>query len=211
MRRTRFLFLILISASAAFAQDSVTFDFAVLNKGADGTVKNLDYKQEMKLTSENRFQFYVNPVSGFVYLILIDAQDQVSLLYPDYSARLGFVQSGAKQIPDADRYFTVDAEPGVERFYLLGSKSRLTTVEDLVARWIKAASDNTKATELSKIRESLQNEIARLVYEAGPYSGGTEKPHSFGGVVRGMEPNAAVSASRITAEQTYARTIRLKH
>jgi hypothetical protein len=211
VKRFSFFMIILISCAALFAQDAVSFDFAILSKDAAGKVKNVDFKQDIKISVKDMFQFYVSPAAGYVYIVLIDAQNQVALLYPDYSAKTGFVQIAPKRLPGEGKYFSVDATPGTERFYLLGSKTRRKKVEDLTARWIKASADKKAASELAAIREDLQDELARLVYEAGPYAGGTEKPHSFGGVVRGADSNSELTVSRITSGQIYARTIRLKH
>jgi hypothetical protein len=210
IRRVFTLMALLVSAvlaSRAFGE-GLSFDFAFVSRGPAGELVPLDFRVDQEIGPERQFKFLISPKQGFIYLILVDAQEEVSLLYPAYTSR-GFVRPAANEVPPGEAWFCVDASQGVEKFELIACASRPSRLEDALLRWCKASAEGRSATS-GDLRESLLNEMAALKRASGRFAEVAGKPTSFGGSVRGSDLSA-FPVSTIEAEGSYARTIRVKH
>ena len=204
------LTVLLVSAvlvSKAFGEE-LSFDFALVSRGPTGELVPLDFRADQEIGPERQFKFLINQKRGFVYLILVDAQEEVSLLYPTYASR-GFVRPVENDVPLGETWFRVDASHGVEKFELIASAARPSRLEDALMRWCKASAEGRSATSRD-LRESLLNEMAVLKRASGRFAEVAGKPTSFGGSVRGSDL-LTFPVSTIAAEVSYACTIRVKH
>jgi hypothetical protein len=208
------VFLLVFVAVAPLAQEMpLAFDWAFVRRATDGSAVPIDFKEKVSIASDDLFKIYVKPVRGaYLYLFLHDASDELSMLFPasfDLFATPSYYGTQVF-VPPGNAWFRLDGTSGVERFYLLVSRTRLATLETVMLALQKVSGDKkSSVTARNAARKSVLDEIARVRKAHSTLTAAAEKPVTFAGGTRGVE--IAKKATRIEAGEFYTRTFRLEH
>jgi hypothetical protein len=202
-------------AGAAFAQAPGTvhfrFAFGAIPGGAPPALTAIT--QDTTLKTGDRIKLMVElQQPGFVYLIHRGPKAEIALLFPP--ALAAPVPVGRKHyVPEGPAWLTLDEVTGDETFYLLGSPTRLGSLETLLTRYA-AEPDSGKPA----VSTEIVAEIRRLRAEHRNVATPAERPVIIGGNVRSLDPASGKSlpdvstvAVEITAGPFYARTFTVTH
>lgn len=143
---------------------------------------------------------------GFVYVVLHDADNQLSLLYPAAPSSGEPSIGVAAYIPAGDAWMQLDERLGVETIHLIAAPMRLDGLEAALKRYAAATSSDRGAAA-----RQVLDEIARLKAQFQPGAAPTERPVEIAGTVRGMPPDIAARAVEVSARRFYSRTITIDH
>jgi hypothetical protein len=149
---------------------------------------------------------------GFVYLIHRSPDNTIDLLFPaDLKASAQLTRR--YDIPEGAPWFELDRNSGSETFYLLASTRRLSDLESLLDRYVKAPASGKAA-----ITTDIVSEVRKLRTQNLDASAQAERPVMIGGNVRSLEaapssamPDVSTIAVEITAKDFYARTFTIDH
>ncbi|MDZ7697817.1 MAG: DUF4384 domain-containing protein [Deltaproteobacteria bacterium] len=151
----------------------------------------------------------------FVYLFYRTGDDDISLLFPyaldqfekDY-------QTGIKYyIPQGSNWFELDQKPDIERFYLLASAQRLSTLEAVFHKYTSAS-----VSDKRKFAKKLIAQIKETRRQHHRFASKAERPIAIGGNVRGERkdrqhafPDIDPIASEVNASDFYGKTFTIEH
>ena len=166
-------------------------------------------RSEPAIEGVEPLRFLIEPGSpSSVYLILLDADDAVHLVYRE--AWVNDAGQGQAHTPLGSGWIEVGGRTGLETLFLLAATEPLTDLEALLDRH-DAAGDQEKDTLGAQIIEEIrrQNEAHREIPRP------VEKPVMIAGPsVAGTDPDApAVErlATEVNAVGFYSRTITIDH
>jgi len=172
--------------------------------------------KDMPLRTGDRLKFFLQPVSGcHIYLIYYGSQGEMHLLFPTQtsSGNQAVSPSIPHLIPEGMDWFSIDNQPGLERFYLLASVEPLSDLENLLMQL-----KNSTPPDRDKLIQEIRTEIKRLKREHRKLAAAAERPMSIGGTVRSLEPDTANAypdvkklANQISAEKFFSRTFTIEH
>lgn len=172
--------------------------------------------KDMTLRSGDRLKFFLEPLNDcHIYLIYHGSQDEMHLLFP--TGKYTSLQDQDLQvpylIPKGSGWFSIDSNPGLERFYLLASPDPLHTLEKLLAQI-----EGSTATDRQSLAQEIRAEIKRLKRSHRQLSAAAERPAAIGGTVRGTipedsgaNPDVRQLAREISASSFYSRTFTIEH
>ena len=147
-----------------------------------------------------------------LYVVHVAPSGAVTALHPVKPVFDGGVGDGREiLLPSGGRWFTLDAETGIERIYLVASVERQEELERALATHA-AASVAGQSESGAAVRKLLLG----LRRSTGNFTRSAEKPVSIAGVVRGAENEAqCVSALRhapiYSAWDLYVKTLTIDH
>ena len=217
MIRKALVLVLLVAAVAGLGAQAadMAFNWAFVKRATDGSPAPVVFSERVAVAAGDLFKIYIEPVrSTFVYLFLYDAQGALQLLFPerfDVFTEPSYLQ---KQyfIPEGENWFSLDNAKGIERFYLLASRERLTRLETLALAHQKAAGDGkSSAAVIGAARQAVLDEIARLRTKHSQLRIAAEKPVTIAGAMRGLNAAVAKEGTRIEAAEFYTKTFRLEH
>lgn len=183
---------------------------------ADGDSKLVSVTGDMDLKTGDQLKFFIRPESeGFVYLFYLSSQGELMMLFPDdlgLFEEKAYGEDGRYYVPRGDSWFKLDANTGLERFYLLASAERLTELERLWASY--EAAGEAKKPALAK---SFVEKVRKIRRARRSFTARAERPVSIGGNLRGYlpvegsYPDVAEIATVISADDFFARTFTIDH
>jgi hypothetical protein len=151
----------------------------------------------------------------FIYLFYRTAEDDIYLLFPytlqpfeaDY-------QTGKKYyIPAGTKWFELDENVGLERFYMLASAKKLIKLETLYNKYHLV--DGSDKQEFAK---KLIAEIHQTIKQHHKFTTAAERPIAIGGNIRGMVkdekaafPDIDPIASEVSTSIFYSKTFTIEH
>lgn len=172
--------------------------------------------QDRPLKAGDKFKMLIElQQKCFVYVIYINPQGEVSLLFPykldqftsDYDV------SRKYYVPKGEAWFELDNNPGNEIFHVLASDKRLGELENLIVQYQSAEAQNK-----GELAERIAGEIRNLKKQHRELSTPAERPVTIGGAIRGIEKpqgdksgDIASFAQDISATAFYAKTITIDH
>lgn len=173
-------------------------------------------ERDTVLKSGDQIKFFLKVDKNcFVYLIYSSSQGELSVLFP-YRFKLQsaeYTVAGHHYIPNGDQWFELDEHTGEEKFYLLGSASRLMPLEALINDYESA--DTAKKPALV---QAILAEIRKLRKENLKFKTYAERPVNIIGNLRGTEKaetaepqDIAKFAVEISADTFYSRTFTIDH
>ncbi len=192
-------------AGAEDEADSVQLRWALGALDTNGDEPNA-VRKDSQLETGTKLKFLVEPLSpGSVYLILLDSQQEIHLLYQ------GSAESSPDRayVPPGRHWFELDDEVGRETFFLLASVEPLEDLDRLLAE--HAAADAAAKKDLGS---AIVDEIRRLHKAHRQFSRPIEKPVMIGGATRGSATGESAIdrlAVEISAERFYGKTITIDH
>ncbi len=180
-------------------------------KNDSGSVELVNIDRDITLKKGDQIKMLVQLKSNcFVYVIHLGSKGEINLLYPEIPGQFNLDEK--VYIPQDDYWFTLDEDKGKEIFYLLASKTVLTSLEDLFKR-VKATDQNDKRdladqiiTEIRKIKKQNKKSLRASA----------ERPVSMGGSFRGVEKKKSDHlitrhSIKITAKDFYSKTFNIEH
>ncbi|OQY38980.1 MAG: hypothetical protein B6229_04650 [Spirochaetaceae bacterium 4572_7] len=168
-----------------FGEDvNFSFDFAFIKKN-----EVIPIKKNIALSDGDKFQLYIKAYDNvYCYIIYEDVQKKI---IPFYHAKLEI--NTEYYFPGSFSYFQVEPPNGKEKFYIVISKDKISSIENSLSN-----NDNDK----------LIDDILRFKQEKNSFTDAPEKPAPMGGVSRGVESSKAVNYS---GDSSYVKTIRFNH
>ncbi|MBN2735770.1 MAG: hypothetical protein JXR70_02235 [Spirochaetales bacterium] len=225
MKKQLILILITFLSLSSYGQTTtrpLNFSYAFLFRepGTEAQAINPN-TSETRLSSQAEIKVFLKPGPGVnIYLFLQDEQDALYLLFPEKPGDLDCCYSFAQSYtyPPANSWTGFDQSQGKEKFLLLASTTRLRKLEELTTIYLPKLSrlwqspDNIKLIqETAQARHSIIEEIAKLRLEYSEYQSAKEKPVVIAGEFRDGEIPEGITATEVSANGFYAKTIRLVH
>lgn len=164
-------------------------------------------RKDSRLAAGTRLKFLVEPMStGPVYLILLDSQDDIHLMYKGSAED----SLDRRYVPAGRQWLELDDNGGRETFFLLASVSPLDELDRLLADHASASDADAR----KEIGSAVVAEIRRLHAQHREFTRAVERPVMIGGRTRG-EPSSQEEIDRIAvevnAERFFGKTITIDH
>jgi hypothetical protein len=195
----------------------LSFAWAFISLGGDGEAASIDCTQPViPMKTGDRIKLYIKPIdNAFIYLFLLDTENRLHLLFPENLEFFDTDYTFGNQyiIPEGRTWFSLDEPEGMEYFYLIGSRERLSGLERLTAAYILLC-DNTSPGDPQKrdaAQEAIIEEIRSIQKGTSPLAEGLETPVPISGSFRTVEEVAGNPAVLVQSEDVYVRTIRIRH
>lgn len=189
-----------------FQESGVRFDWALgALTGPNRTLVSIGRQATLKSGDELKM-FLRLKQRGFVYVVLHDSDNGLTLLYP------GAIPSGEpavdvpSYVPAGPAWMRLDDHVGVETIHLIASSTRLDKLEDALKQYA-----SSKTTDRSADAKRVLGEIASAKQQFTPGTSPTERPVEIAGRVRGTQPDVAAHATEVSARRFYSRTITIDH
>jgi hypothetical protein len=204
--------MLILSAALVMSEDvQLQFNWAFVKRALNGSPRAIDFSEKVAISPGDLFKIIIQPVkNAFIYLFLLDASENLQLLFPDRFTDFDSLSYLNAQtfIPTGENWFTLDSAQGTERFYLLASYKRLSSLESLTLAYQKAAKGKNSP---DAARQAVLDEISRLRRAYSQLTTAAEKPVTIAGGTRGANEAAAKLATQIEASNYYTKTFRLEH
>jgi hypothetical protein len=117
-------------------------------------------KETITLTSADNYRLLSTPArDGYVYAFQLTPSNTLVQLFPNaaYSAAENPLRRGQTHyVPTEPNWFYVGQEQGKERLYVVASTGPMLDLEDLYARYSRAADEKHKQEILSSLLEQLE-------------------------------------------------------
>lgn len=199
-------------STRADADDSkLAFKWALLHRESGGEEKLLDFKKKPMVRTGDQLKLFIQPMkNAYIYFYLLDSMKDLSLLFPHSMDDFGKDYSFGREyfIPTGNHWFSLDKKKGVETFYLIASKERLTSLEAVTREYLNASA----GVEKKAARAKVLDEIKKTRRQFSRFATFAEKPVPVAGGVRGMKKKKiSESAHYVEANGFYSKTLRLEH
>lgn len=143
---------------------------------------------------------------GFVYVVLHDSDNELTLLYPGAIPSIEPAVDVPSYVPPGPAWMRLDDHVGVETIHLIASSTRLDKLENAWKQYV-----GSKSADRAADAKRVLDEIASVKQQFAPGTSPTERPVEIAGRVRGTEPDVAAHATEISARRFYSRTITIDH
>ena len=204
------------AAESAEKKENVKIHWAFGALTGSGSNRELvRIEKDTTLKSGDQFKMMVVLKSMcFVYLIYHGSIGEIQLLFPDtlkqFSTNYHIDQK--YYIPQSDLWFALDEHTGLETFYLLISKTRLSELEDLLQKY-----QSSSLSKKPEVVHEIIDQIKQIRKQHFSLSAKAERPISIGGSVRGMQKQStslqdiADLSVEISATDFFGRTFTIEH
>jgi hypothetical protein len=206
----------IVSAESSEAKDPIKINWAFgALIGPEKNRKLVNVENDTILKTGDQFKMMVEFKSRcFVYLIYSGSKGEILMLFPEDISQFNrtYKLSEKYYIPPGDLWFALDEQVGLEKFYLLASKRRLSDLEDLLKKYESLGSD--KKPEMARNITTL---IRKTIRKRKTLAAPAERPVRIGGTVRGVNEKSrsmndiATLAVEITANKFFSKTFTIKH
>jgi len=187
--------------------DTLKFKWAFLLRSDDGTERTADFGDKVSVTNGDAIRIFIEPVTNaYIYLYMFDSRKQLRCLFPADPALYNKPVETGKQylLPSDGKWFVMDQQKGTEKFFLLVSTKRLTSIEDLSRKMLAKPDD-------AEIKAALLDEIQLVRRGKADLKSPVEKSVPIAGTVVAVTRGAAAEATLTEASGFYARTLRMEH
>jgi hypothetical protein len=196
---------------------NIEFDWAFGVLGYDGkTPVPISITRDTILKSGDEIKMMVKTTKDcYVYVVYLDSQGDLSLLFP-YSIRqlqTDYIVAKPYYIPKGRNWMMLDKNTGKEIFFLVGSTERLLDLEVKLGNYYSADPSNRKS-----LADEVVSEIRGLRRRYSTFATIAEKPLTIGGNIRSTDtvkvmrrPDIADIATQISANNFYSKTITIDH
>jgi len=212
LRKLFIAFMLVLPAALVMSEGlQLQFNWAFEKRAPDGAARAINFSEKVAISPGDLFKISIQPVkNAFIYLFLHDASGNLQLLFPDRF--MDFDSTGYLNaqtfIPNGENWFTLDNAQGTERFYLLASSKRLSSLESVTLAYQKAVQGKGN---VDAARQAVLDEISRLRRANSQLTTIAEKPVTIAGGIRGPNEATAKLATQIEALNFYTKTFRLEH
>ena len=151
----------------------------------------------------------------FIYLFYRTAEDDIYLLFPNTLQQFETDYKVGKKyyIPEGTKWFELDENIGLERFYMLASAEKLMKLEMFYIKYHSADDSNKQV-----LAKKLISEIHRTIKQHYTFTAAAERPIAIGGNIRGMVNNEKEAfpdidpiASEVSTSNFYSKTFTIEH
>jgi hypothetical protein len=151
----------------------------------------------------------------FIYLFYRTAEDDMYLLFPKTLQQFETDYKTGKKyyIPDGTKWFELDENIGLERFYLLASAKKLIKLETLYNKY-----DSIDGSSKQEFAKKLITEIHKTIKQQHKFASAAERPIAIGGNIRGIINNEKEAfpdidpiASEVSTSNFYSKTFTIEH
>jgi len=151
----------------------------------------------------------------FIYLFYRTAEDDIYLLFPNTLQQFETDYKVGKKyyIPEGTKWFELDENIGLERFYMLASAEKLMKLEMFYIKYHSADDSNKQV-----LAKKLISEIHRTIKQHYTFTAAAERPIAIGGNIRGMVNNEKEAfpdidpiASEVSKSNFYSKTFTIEH
>lgn len=174
-------------------------------------------QKDAPMQSGDHFKFFLERKTAcYIYLVYLSTQNKITLLYPSSTKAYDTLPAtdAPQYLPQGEDWFQLDDQSGKERFYLLASASRLTSLEDLLSHYAAANNDAEESTR----NKAVLAEIRKLRLKNRKFQRTAERPTSIMGQVRGMSrtkkpkpQEVSDLAKEIRADQFFSKAYTIDH
>ncbi len=207
------VFLLIAGAGCSSEEENgggqeMSFKWAIIiadNKGERGT---MCITKNTTVFSGDLLSIFIQPIErAYVYLYLVDSNDDLSLLFPARISDFDDYSFGEEYRRPAIGGWPIDQHKGTETIFLLASVKRLEKLESLTKAHMFAsgrAREAAKAKVIAEIKD-VKRDFSGLKEFA-------EKPTPLLSTMRtrGVEEETDY-AIEVSAKDIYSKTIRLEH
>jgi len=154
------------------AEGSLAFTWGFFLKDSAGEIRSLSFDSQEEVVGGDLLRIYLElRDSSYVYLYLHDSMDDLYMVFPPdpgfYSRE--FPAWHKTYIPSGRNWFTLDDTKGIERFFLLASKTRLADLEKMTARFMADKDDPILQDDLLKvIRKKVDMSLGGSAFDSVP-------------------------------------------
>jgi hypothetical protein len=151
----------------------------------------------------------------FVYVVYLDSQGEINLLFP-YTIRqlqTDYVVGKQYNIPKGRNWMALDKNTGQEKFFLVASTERILSLEAKLGNYFSVDPSDRKP-----LADGVVSEIRGLRNQYSTFATLAEKPVTIGGNIRSTDtlkvvrrPDVADIATHISAKNFYSKTITIDH
>lgn len=229
MRRLRFtapavlaLMISLVPAHHLCAQSgpsepsALHFLFAVgAHLAKPGDSRPVPVEAHTVLNSGDRIKFFLEPKSDlYFYLFHLGPRGDLARLFPLDLKTTQALSGQQFYVPEGPLWYELDATSGLEKFFFLASKSRLSQLESLYARHATL----TDRADIQSSTQAILDEVSRLNKQRKSLVAPAEKPIRIAGKQRGQPrpdsvalPDITPFAKEIVAQGFYSKTFTIDH
>jgi len=188
----------------------MSFKWAIILANPKGERGTLSITKNTTVFSGDSLSIFIRPIErAYVYLYLVDSNDDLSLLFPARISDFDKDYSLAEEyrIPE----LKLDYHKGTETFFLLASVKRLEKLESLTKAYDSASGRAGEAAKSKVIDEitNIQVEVRKAMTDP------VETPTPILGTMRtrGVKEETEISsyAIEVSAKNIYSKTIKLEH
>ena len=191
----------------------MSFKWAIILANPKGERGTLSITKNTTVFSGDSLSIFIRPIErAYVYLYLVDSNDDLFLLFParisDFDKDYSF---GKKyHIPEKEKW-KITPPKGTETFFLLASVKRLEKLESLTKAYDSASGRAGEAAKSKVIDEitNIQVEVRKAMTDP------VETPTPILGTMRtrGVKEETEISsyAIEVSAKNIYSKTIKLEH
>lgn len=214
-----FLFMVISQGLFSKPNSRIALTWSFIYQKEDETIKSIDYTQHtVYLETGDKIKFMFQPEEReFIYFILLDTENNLNLIFRKNVEILPedkqYKLLKKYFVPSGQQWFYLDEHKGVEKFYLLISKTRLTFLEKILDNYfsLQKREQNPNSTIIEEARQKVLSRIKSLQKNHSLFKGGGEKPVPIAGSFRSLERNIEGYSISIKGEKFYAKTIRIQH
>ena len=202
----------------------MSFKWAIILANPKGERGTLSITKNTTVFSGDSLSIFIRPIErAYVYLYLVDSNDDLSLLFParisDFDKDYSF---GKKyHIPEKEKW-KITPPKGTETFFLLASVKRLEKLESLTKVHMSALDrareekDNPSRLVQEAAKSKVIDEITNIQVEVRKaMTDPIPSPPSILGTMRAREVEVETETSgyaeEVKAKNIYSKTIRLEH
>lgn len=180
-----------------------------------GSPKPVPVESHTVLSSGDRIKFFLEPKSDvYFYLFHVGPHGDLSLLFPPELKTTQAPPGQQFYVPEGPLWYELDAISGIEKFFFLASKTRLSQLESLYARHATL----TDRADIQSSTQAILNEVTRLNKQRKSLAAPAEKPIRIAGKQRGPQkpdsaalPDITPFAKEIVAQGFYSKTFTIDH
>jgi hypothetical protein len=197
---------------ASSGQLKFNYAFAALPETGESP-RLVSIESNHQLNSGDRLKLYLEALSeAYFYLFHLDPGGVLSRLFPHNHQTARLARHQKVIIPEGNQWLELDANTGMEKFYLIASPERQGRLESLFDDYLSAEAGNTRQQSAKQVID----EIHRI--RRNSLSKSAERPVRIGGNFRGPQQNHPEAflditelAATVTTNGTYSRSFTIDH
>lgn len=177
--------------------------------------KLISIAKDTVLYSGDQFKMMIELQSKcYVYVIFMGSNGEILLLFPEQLdlPEESFEVNQEIFLPNKDMWFALDDQIGIEKFFLLASKTPLTKLETLLQNY-----ESSSLEIRPKLTEEILQFIKKTRKEHRQLTAVAERPIQIGGTFRNVSKphvshrDISAFAMKITADDFFGRTFTIEH
>jgi hypothetical protein len=201
-------------AQSEYPSGNLQFNYAfVALKNSGESPQLVSVKSNHILKSGDKLKFYLEALSeSYFYLFHIGPSGVLTKIFPESHQSAKLAINRKVVIPTGNKWLELDSQTGLEKFYLIASRTPLGRLENLYQNYITLKNSESANISIKAILDEINN-IRR-----NNLSTDAERPVRIGGSFRGPEsspsdPVLDISdlANKVSTNDAYCRFFTIDH